>query len=107
MYARRERWRAGGRQGEKGSLFKERCGINFTDPSLSSKGGETRRGGNPLSQKVVGVKNSPPLTPISKIPLMGDIKGLTYEWISLWKLFFWRSVEIWVSLHLLVVTLGG
>lgn len=63
-------------QGEQSRVIQERCGINFTDPSLSSWGGETGRG-NPLSQKVVGVKNSPPLTLISKIPLLGYILGVT------------------------------
>lgn len=67
-------------QGEQARVIQERCGINFTDPSLSCRGGETGRGGgggNPLSQKVVGVKNSPPLTLISKIPLLWYILGVT------------------------------
>lgn len=36
-------------------------------------------GGNPLSQKVVGVKNSPPLTLISKIPLLRFVLAVTQE----------------------------
>lgn len=103
MYARTE-----GRGKEKRARYPRRgAGLTSLIPRCLPRRRDAQGGGNPLSQKVVGVKNSPPLTPISKIPLMGDIKGLKYEWISLWKLFFGRSGEMWVSLHLLVVTLGG
>lgn len=50
-------------QEQEAGVTQERCGINFTDPLLSCRRGEERRGGgNPLSQKVVEVKNRPLLT---------------------------------------------
>lgn len=94
----------GGRDKEKRARYSRRGeGLTSLIPHCLPSGGERRRGGgNPLSQKVVGVKNSPPLTPISKIPLMGDIKGLKYEWTGLWNSSF---LEEWGNLG--VVTLVG
>lgn len=60
-------------QAQQARVTQERCGINFTDPSRLAK--ERQGGRNPLSQKVVGVKNSPPLTPISEIQFWGQVFG--------------------------------
>ena len=72
--------------------------MGLTSLILYCLAGEERRdGGNPLSQKVVGVKNSPLLTLISKIPLFGvQLRGslgrrgkterATYHRVPIWSI---------------------